>query len=70
MAGAGTTTLTRTCQICVSFLHFIFLVVVMEATTTKIPMVLHTTTVEVDMLNTLLPVAKPPRSRHSEWYAV
>ena len=43
---------------------YFFLVLVMEATTTKIPMVLHTTIVEVGMHSTLLPVVKPTRSRH------
>ena len=46
-----------------------FWVVEMEATITRILMVLHTTTVELGMPNTLLLVVKPPTSsRHCEWY--
>ena len=48
-------------------IHTSYLILVMEATTIKIPTVLHTITVEVGIPNTLLPV-KLPRSRHCEWY--
>ena len=69
MAAEGTTTQTRTCQyMCLIHASYLFLVVVMEATITRTLMVLHTTTVELGMPNTLLPVVKPPRSRYSEWY--
>lgn len=61
MAAAGTTTQTRTCGIYASYSYVLFVILVMEATTTKIPMGLHTTTVEVGIPNTLLPV-KLPRS--------
>ena len=56
---------TYVSNICALFMLLV-LVVVMEVTTTKTPMVLHTTTVEMGIRNTLLPT-KPPRSRHNEW---
>ena len=40
----------------------------MEVTTTKTPMVLHTTIMEKGIPDTLLPVVKPTRSRHGECY--
>jgi hypothetical protein len=42
----------------------------MEATTTKIPMVLRTTTAEVGIPNTLLPAVKHPRSRMVFWATI
>ena len=65
MEAGGIITQTRTCRIYMRLIHTSYLILVMEATTTKTPMVLHTITMEMGIPNTLL-LVKLPRSRDCE----